>query len=136
MDERVKGIAQIDGYSYATVKSYIKYYLPRITSAERWKAKLGRMLGAKPAARGAESSEQAAGATASPSSPADHNKQSVEQADEPGIPETTAQPQCIDTLEQRSKPQGQGSTAATKRLHRSMPIVSTMNPTHPGMHGR
>ncbi len=44
-DERVIGIAQIDGYCYMSVKSYWHHYAPRLFSLSRWSNFLKRRLG-------------------------------------------------------------------------------------------
>ncbi len=43
-DDRIKGIAQVDGYSYPTPKSYFYYYLPRVLSVSRWQSLFSRVL--------------------------------------------------------------------------------------------
>lgn len=44
VDDRVIGIAQIDGHTYATLKGQILYYLPRLLSLARWGRGLRRLL--------------------------------------------------------------------------------------------
>jgi hypothetical protein len=46
-DERVLGIAQLDGYCYLSWKSYFYHYSPRIFSLERWVGLIKRLLGLK-----------------------------------------------------------------------------------------
>lgn len=44
-DEGVSGCVLLDGYSYPTVRSRIRYYLPRALELERWTGYVGRRLG-------------------------------------------------------------------------------------------
>ncbi len=43
-DERVVGIAQIDGYSYTTWRYHLEHYLPRLFEAERWRSFVRRQV--------------------------------------------------------------------------------------------
>lgn len=45
VDQRVIGVAQIDGVSYLTTKWYINHYLPRILSVSRWTRVLAKVFG-------------------------------------------------------------------------------------------
>lgn len=52
-DPRVIGIAQIDGYCYLSLKSYLHHYIPRLFSLKRWASVLKRLLGMRNQAAGA-----------------------------------------------------------------------------------
>lgn len=53
-DQRVIGTAQLDGYCYRTLKSYILHYAPRILSLSHWTQFVLRKLGLIKVKRGAE----------------------------------------------------------------------------------
>jgi pimeloyl-ACP methyl ester carboxylesterase len=55
-DDRIIGIAQIDGYCYMSWKSYLHHYLPRIFSGARWASVAKRLLSLKKTQSGAEKS--------------------------------------------------------------------------------
>lgn len=43
-DERVAGVALLDGYAYRTGKFYLRYYLPRLLTPSKWLPFLKRIL--------------------------------------------------------------------------------------------
>ncbi len=45
VDARVRGCVLLDGYSYPTLRSNIRHYLPRILQWDRWRRYLARRLG-------------------------------------------------------------------------------------------
>lgn len=55
-DDRIIGIAQIDGYCYMSWKSYLHYYVPRIFSLRRWSNLIRRLFGLQTPVSGAEKS--------------------------------------------------------------------------------
>lgn len=42
MDHRVIGVAQVDGYCYPTLRSYVRYYSDRLISPEVWRERVSR----------------------------------------------------------------------------------------------
>lgn len=46
-DERIDGVALLDGYAYRTAGFYLRYYLPRLASPAKWLSFLKRSVGRK-----------------------------------------------------------------------------------------